>query len=87
MKRFFETKYRIMPVYRNNKHVGYVVYAKNAPFGFWNMLSLDIVVTDVKTDNEGVNTERERIENNSSPAYFRTEQEALDFINRLKTIY
>ena len=53
MKKLFETKYRIMPVYRNGKGVGFVVYQKNAFIGAWTIAPLDILVTDIIKDNEG----------------------------------
>ena len=86
MKKLFETKYRIMPVYRNGKGVGFVVYQKTAFIGAWTIVPLDILVTDVIKDNEGKNIETERIEINNNPAYFKTEDEARAFIAHIKTI-
>ena len=86
MKKLFETKYRIMPVYRNGKGVGFVVYQKNPFIGAWTIAPLDILVTDVIKDNEGKNIETERIEINNNPAYFKTEDEARTFSEHIKTI-
>lgn len=86
MKKLFETKYRIMPVYRNSKCVGYVVYQKTAWIGQWTIVPLDILVTDVVKGDDGNNIETEHIESNNNPAYFKTEDEAKTFIEHIKTI-
>lgn len=86
MKKLFETKYRIMPVYRNGKCVGFVVYHKRAVLGTWDIVPLDILVTDVTKDADGNNIEIDRIDGESNPAYFKTEDEANTFIEHIKTI-
>lgn len=86
MKKLFETKYRIMPVYRNGKCVGFVVYHKTAILGTWTIVPLDILVTDVIKDADGNNIENDRIESDNNPAYFKTEDEAKTFIEHIKTI-
>lgn len=88
MKKLFETKYRIMPVYREHKQVGYVVYSRGPILRAWTIMALDVLSPKIQADFKGENnTEVDQIISNERPAYFKTDEEAKQFIERLKTLY
>lgn len=71
---FFGTKYRIVPTYADNERVGCVVQRKGF-LGYWCTMQMPHV-EKVKCEND-VLTERD--------AFFKDEEEAMDFIKYHKT--
>lgn len=71
--KLFETKYRIVPMYADNKKVGYVVQ-KSGIFGGWMPMQMPFV-EKVKTE-KNVMTERD--------ALFTNEEDAIAFIKYQK---
>lgn len=78
--KFFETKYRILPVYAENKQNGFIVYHRPwfFPFAWFNVL-IDTFVKSQEAPNGEVMT-------NGGYAYFSTENEAKDYIRYRQNI-
>lgn len=74
IKNFFETKYRIIPVYTDNQRSGYQVQKKMF-WGYWMTMQMQ-KIEKVKCENEVVI---------DSDALFPSEEEALCFIKYQKT--
>ena len=73
-KGFFKTKYRIMFAYENEKRAGYVVFQKGF-MGIW----MPARMTEISKEGD-------RITLHERDAYFKTEEEAKEFIERINTI-
>ena len=75
IKEFFETKYRIVPTYADNKKVGFIVQQKGL-IGYWNTAPMpEISKIPCYKDQLMVRD-----------AFFTTEEEAIKFISSQKTI-
>ncbi len=85
--KLFETKYRIMPVYRNDERTGFVVYQKSNFLCFWSMMTKDTLVIAIKPSSKNTNIEVESVDNKSSAAFFKTEKEAKEYIEYIKKEY
>ena len=75
IKGFFETKYRVVPVYSDNNKCKFVVQSKSGLLG-WRTISVQ-KLEKVKTETEVLI---------DKDALFNTEEEAKDFIRCKKTI-
>lgn len=73
-KKYFTTKYRIIPTYADNKQVGFVVQQKLF-FCCWVTMQMP-KIERIKCENDVI-TEQE--------AFFSTKEEAMDFITYQKT--
>ena len=74
IKEFFATKYRIVPVYQDNDKCGFIVH-KKCFLCFWTVARI--------TSLEIIKTEKEILTYND--AYFKTKDEAMNFITSQKT--
>lgn len=74
IKEFFRTKYRIIPVYSDNKRSGYQVQ-KKLFWGYWINMQM-AKLEKVKCESEVVM---------DSDAFFPTVEEAMNFIKYQKT--
>lgn len=72
MKQFFQTKFKVLPVYKDMKKCGVIVYAKPWYCPFYMSAVLDVL------DKDGIPT--------TAQAYFKEADEAFDYINSRKTI-
>lgn len=75
IKEFFENKYRIVPVYADNKKVGFMVQKKYL-WIYWDTMMMPKV--------EKIKCEKEEISEHE--AFFTTEEEANAFITYQKTV-
>lgn len=77
---FFETKYRILPVYAGNKKNGFIVYFRPwfFPFTWFNVLMDVFVKSDESPEGE--------ILTNNGYAHFNTEEEAKEYIRYRQNI-
>lgn len=74
IKEFFAAKYRIIPVFADNKRVG-VVVQKRGFLGYWHTMMMP-KIEKVKCENDVI-TERE--------AFFLKEEEAMEFVKYQKS--
>lgn len=72
MSKLFQTKYRIMPVYKKGEKCGVMVYSKP-----WYSPIFMNAVLDVLNEKDEAET---------APAFFKSDKEAMDYIKSIKTI-
>lgn len=75
IKRFFETKYRVVPVYADNKKCGFAVQVRSF-LSQWENAKVQ-TLEKIRSENELLI---------DTDAFFNTENEAREFIERKKTI-
>lgn len=71
----FKTKYRIMPAYNDDKQVGFVVFEKRF-LSMW--MPARLIEATRSSENQLILKDRD--------AYFKTEDEAKEYIERIKSI-